>query len=229
MKKISIILSIILTILYGCSDILSKSMALNESTFSVIDRGFLSSNGVNSTITISFSVPVDKSSVTLSGSMKDEASAIWTADDRLMISPSTSWSLTANGTLNIAVTSLSEEKISIESSYNIVNAVIAVHPNGNDANDGAKETPLRNIQTAIDSIASGVIIVAEGTYSQNYDFGGSDTPLVTLKDSVSLYGGYSSSAWNTRDSSIYVTKLIDTSTTNANITAKACAVFLKQE
>jgi hypothetical protein len=59
--------------------------------------------------------------------------------------------------------------------------------NGNNRNDGSKERPFKNLQTAIDRAADGAtILVAEGNY-----FGLLDKGNINITKPVKIYGGYS--------------------------------------
>ena len=59
---------------------------------------------------------------------------------------------------------------------------IWVSPNGTDTNAGTRAAPLRSVQAGINAAASGGgdVYLAVGTY----------TGLVTLRNGVSIYGGY---------------------------------------
>ncbi|MDY6934299.1 MAG: Ig-like domain-containing protein [Spirochaetota bacterium] len=83
---------------------------------------------------------------------------------------------------------------------------------GNDAYPGTMAQPKKTIQAGIDeaytlySIAA--VVVAEGTYSKDYNDEG--TPVVTLQEGVSIYGGYSND-FTERDIALYETIIEDTS------------------
>ena len=65
---------------------------------------------------------------------------------------------------------------------------------GNNRNDGSKERPFKNLQTAIDRAADGAtILVAEGNY-----FGLLDKGNINIAKPVKIYGGYSAD-FSTRD------------------------------
>jgi hypothetical protein len=58
---------------------------------------------------------------------------------------------------------------------------------GNNRNDGSKERPFKNLQTAIDKADNGAtILVAEGNY-----FGLLDKGNINIAKPVKIYGGYS--------------------------------------
>lgn len=65
--------------------------------------------------------------------------------------------------------------------------IVYVHPNGNDANDGASwQTAKRTIQAAVNVVCpGGEIWVAQGQYHNN-----TDTPLVVVNKPVKIYGDF---------------------------------------
>lgn len=227
MKTRMKIIILVAVLFSSCSDVFNEMntdiFEPNQSDINPASGDFLANDGVNSSIRVSFSTAVDKKTVSLSGSMSAQAAYSWDGNV-LVITPATQWTITASGILALSIDALSGEKITSNLTYNIVDEVIAVHPDGNNANDGSKETPFLTIQAAIDSVTSGVVLVAAGTYSADFDPTGVQTPLVELKNEVSVYGGYDPANWGVRDPSKYISRLVDTSADDATITIKACAV-----
>ena len=84
---------------------------------------------------------------------------------------------------------------------------------GSDSNPGTKDAPFQTIQAAVDYSASlqpsPEVRVAAGTYSSDYRTDSS--PVLTLKEGVELYGGYSASNWALRDPALYATVIADAS------------------
>ncbi|MBN2323597.1 MAG: hypothetical protein JXQ30_07680 [Spirochaetes bacterium] len=89
---------------------------------------------------------------------------------------------------------------------------------GDDSNPGTAEEPMKTIQAAIDyadtQYIAAAVIVAEGTYSKDFNADGS--PVVMLKEGISLYGGYSSD-FSERDTAVHETILEDTSSGGGTI------------
>ncbi len=71
--------------------------------------------------------------------------------------------------------------------------IIYVKTTGNDDNPGTQTEPMRTIQGAIDyaynNYPRASIYVAAGTYNE----------AITMKNNISIYGGYSASNWGDRD------------------------------
>jgi len=92
------------------------------------------------------------------------------------------------------------------------NLIFVCCTRGNDSNLGTVVEPMQTIQSAIDyadtQYAAASVIVAAGTYSKDFNTEGS--PVVTLKEGISLYGGYSSD-FLMRSTTSYETILQDTS------------------
>jgi len=77
---------------------------------------------------------------------------------------------------------------------------------GSDANLGISTSPMASIQAGVDlaySLGIPAVRVAQGSYLKS-------GPVVTLKEGVSLYGGYSDADWNTRAPLTYITTIKDT-------------------
>jgi hypothetical protein len=77
---------------------------------------------------------------------------------------------------------------------------------GSDANPGLSTSPKASIQAGVDlanSLGIPAVHVAEGLYQKS-------GPVVTLKEGVSLYGGYSDADWSPRAPLTYVTTIRDT-------------------
>lgn len=76
---------------------------------------------------------------------------------------------------------------------------------GSDANLGISSSPKASIQSGVDladSLGIPAVHVAQGLYQKS-------GPVVTLKEGVSLSGGYSDADWNTRAPLTYVTTIRD--------------------
>ncbi len=75
------------------------------------------------------------------------------------------------------------------------NGIVYVNDSGDDINNtGISTSPKATIQAGVDlaySLGIPAVHVAEGLYQKS-------GPVVTLKEGVSLYGGYSDTDWNTR-------------------------------
>ena len=89
---------------------------------------------------------------------------------------------------------------------------------GSDSNPGNKDAPFQTIQAAVDYSASlqpsPEVRVAAGTYSSDYRTASS--PVLTLKEGVELYGGYSASNWALRDPALYATVIEDASSSGGD-------------
>jgi len=95
---------------------------------------------------------------------------------------------------------------------------------GNNRKDGSKETPMKNLQKAIDAAQDGaVIFVAEGNY-----FGLLDCGTIEIKKPVKIYGG-----WNTdfseRDVLKYKTMIQPTPESNGTCKMATVVIEVQQE
>ncbi|HET7499166.1 MAG TPA: Ig-like domain-containing protein, partial [Candidatus Eisenbacteria bacterium] len=109
--------------------------------------------------------------------------------------PSSATTLTFSLVVNDGTSSSTPDVVQI-----VVNAVLTgvfVRPNGDDANAGTKEAPLRTVAAAIAAAPAhgGTVYLAKGTYSQDQ---------FALASGVSLYGGYDD-AFQNRDPAANVT------------------------
>ena len=114
----------------------------------------------------------------------------------------------------------------IEKMTNFENIIYVNSQTGDDGNRGVLSEPLKTIQAGIekahsyitDGLADSVdVYVAEGIYEVTNgveDVG----DYIKIVEGVSLYGGYSSD-FSTRDSALYVSKIVDTSTAGEDIAA----------
>ena len=171
-------------------------------------------------ILITFSKSMNPSTFSLVGIMASESDGgVWSttanANDTLTVSPAITWTDGVGKTLTIDVRDIAGNPLSTLSlSYDIFTGGIVYvrDSNGSDTNLGTATLPKKTIQAAIDLADSlyttAEVHVAEGTYNVSYQAG----THVVIKEGISLYGGYSSTNWNTRDPNIYTTTIQDTST-----------------
>lgn len=90
-----------------------------------------------------------------------------------------------------------------------VRTIYYVSLSGDDLSPGTREAPYRSIQRAVDgAVGLTDIRVAEGLYSE----------AVRLKRDVSIYGGYKSADWDSRDPKSYVSRISAGSRGAASVT-----------
>ena len=171
-------------------------------------------------IVISFSKSMNPSTLSLGGTMDSESDGgVWSttasANDTLTVSPNVIWTDGVGKTLTIDARDIAGSSLSTLSlNYGVFTGGIVYvrDSDGNDTNLGTSTLPKKTIQAAIDLADSlyttAEVHVAEGTYNVSYQAG----THVIMKEGISIYGGYSSSDWNTRDPNIYTITIQDTST-----------------
>ena len=96
--------------------------------------------------------------------------------------------------------------------------LIYVSTTGNDTNPGTKTSPKLTIQNAItNSISSTEVHVAQGTYTLN-----TSTGQITMKEGVSIMGGYSSD-FSVRNITTYPTIINDTRISGSGLSTIYCS------
>ncbi len=153
-------------------------------------------------ISISFSEPVHKSTLALSGALAAESDGgTWSDDQTLVVSPVTSWKSGKDRPLAVAVEDHAGNPSAVTVfHYDIATVYVSVDdPAAGDANPGTRALPFARIQPAIayaaGTFTDATVHIAEGTYAID----ASDlADIIAMTDGVSLYGGYSSD-WSGRD------------------------------
>ncbi len=110
--------------------------------------------------------------------------------------------------LDNSYTFVTENAVYVSSGLNTINP-------GDPSNDGTKTSPLSVIQTGVnladDLYDTARVNVAEGDYNVACALSPSAVYAVEMKEGISLYGGYSEN-FNNYNSSTYISKITDTST-----------------
>lgn len=152
--------------------------------------------GVNDTVTIQFSESIDTSSYILGGNLAAASDGgVWsqtnTISDTLTISPQTTWPVDSERKLiidarDLAGNALATMTLTKEVYRGTLYYVSAAAPD--DTGDGLTPvTAKQTIMAAINAASSpATVLVEAGVYSVSV----SATPRITLKEGVSLYGGY---------------------------------------
>ena len=186
-------------------------------TASPVSGSFLGKSGFNHEITLYYTYEMDQGSLQLSGAMAAEASSQWTSGRTLKIYPATQWTTSPKTGLTVKCNDKEGSPVNITLSYGIFESVICVSKTGNPANSGSRDMPKNIIQDGIAAASAAgtpsVVIVSEGDYN-------APGIVANMVNGVSLYGGYSASDWDKRDSAKYITRMNDTrtSTTGTSIT-----------
>lgn len=207
----------------GSNDVVTDATAPTASAL----PASLSTLTLSQSIQILFSESMETSSLSLGGTMASEASRTWSttthANDTLTISPVAAWTSGTGKTLTVNATDTSRNALSQMSlSYTISGNVMYVATTGNDANPGTSGSPFLTIQAAITAADAAYSVaevrVMQGTYLS--------AATITLSRGISVYGGYKSGDWNTRDASVFTTTITDTRTVGGAILSPMAAVTL---
>lgn len=175
-------------------------------------------------IVFSRSMVPDLFSATLGSKLTPVWSDSYSANDTVVLSGpipvgTYSFILEATDPLGIHITPVIGNYTVLSSNTNLY----YVSPSGNDGNSG---TSPGNTKLTIPSAISAAtppaaILVSEGTYLVNSGIG----TQINLVNLVSLYGGFSADFLN-RNSSVYIARIVDTATANADsITVNAGATI----
>lgn len=178
-------------------------------------------------IQIRFNKSMNTSTLSLGGTMSSETdSGAWTSttysNDTVTLNPIGNWSKGSGKTLTVDAQDFTGNNLISPYSltYHILDSVIYVKTTGNDTYPGTQTQPKKTIQNAIDSadelFTTAEVHVAEGTYWQSGTISlliQSSAGLI-IKSGISIYGGYSSTDWNNRNPSTYITNIKDSSTTD---------------
>ncbi|MBN1412318.1 MAG: right-handed parallel beta-helix repeat-containing protein [Spirochaetales bacterium] len=138
-------------------------------------------------------------------------------NDTLTINPNTAWS-GDQISLTIDCDDKTGHPVSqINLSYYILYGIVYTRGNGNDTNPGTATLPKLTIQAAIDLADSlydtaEVHVAGNTIYSVSYQSG----THITLKEGISVYGGYNPSNWSDRNTTTYVTTISDSSATGGS-------------
>ncbi|HPQ54270.1 MAG TPA: right-handed parallel beta-helix repeat-containing protein [Spirochaetota bacterium] len=178
-------------------------------TASPVNGSFLAKNGFNHEIILTYSHDMQPDSLQLSGAMSGEASTQWTSGRTLRIYPASQWTTAPKTALTVTCNDKNGTAVTASLNYGIYESVICVSTTGSPANPGSRAAPKSLIQDGITAASAAgipsVVMVSEGDYN---------VPgiVADMADGISLYGGYSSSNWDKRDASLYITRMNDTRT-----------------
>lgn len=160
-----------------------------------VDTSTLKNKGTDAQIVITFSETINTGTLTIGGDFAGDAyDTAWSADggstnDTLTISPQTSWTIGIGRSITIDCDDTAGNSlITITNTYKVEKLIIYVDGAvGLDTNAGTFDDPKETIQGGIDAASANIDVwVAAGTYNS----GGANAPVVTLKEAVSVYGGY---------------------------------------
>ncbi len=177
-------------------------------------------------IEINFSESMDTGSLILGGNFSSEGDGgAWTtvvnSDDQLTIRPSTSWSVGMGRTLIVDAQDLAGNPMeTLSLIYDVLSGVVYFvnSSSGADTNNGlsvnnSKRTIMGAVNIAAqDSISA--VWVAGGNYI--VDSASTVATNIVMKRGVSLYGGYSSD-FTDRDTTLYVSSIVDQGTSIAAV------------
>lgn len=174
-------------------------------------------SAINTTtsITITYDEKISNTAVTISGNMAAQAATATVEPARITIAPASTWTVSDNQTLTVAVTDLAGNIGTLSLTYHVLDGGVHVSStSGVDSNTGSAGSPKATIQAAIDTaqtvFTTGEVRVAAGTYDET----------LTMVDGISLLGGYTAD-FLTRDPAVNVSTITDTSSSGpiAPITA----------
>jgi hypothetical protein len=171
----------------------------------------------------SFDETMDTSSFVISGSLSSSAIATYSvgAATVLTLTPSSKWPEGATGTLTIAASDIAGNAIvPLTVAYKVFDGVVYVRTSGSDSNPGTSDSPKATIQAAIATAASlyttAEVHVGAGTYTVNSN--ALPEAKISMRQGISLYGGYPASSWNGRDWKANATKIVDSATDGGDST-----------
>ncbi len=210
--------------LSSCTDALLTEMArisreAHRPAIAPVDGSTIAAH---ETLTLSFPASMDPGSVTVSGDIGTVGPGLtsWStaalSNDTLTLNANASvaWTAGSGKALTIAVTANGQSS-TYSFSFNVVRGVY-VNKSGTDSNSGSTRAPLQTVAAGITKAeqlypGSGTVYIAEGLYSGMSPTDGS-AGAFNMVDGISLYGGYSATAWSDRNIATYATILEDTAT-----------------
>ncbi len=143
-------------------------------------------------------------------------------DDTLTLTPSAAWPHGPGRTLLVS----GKDKEGIPMNPQMIRIDVStgnifyVHPSGDDGNDGGFSSPRKTIVAALSLLSSGDRLnLSEGTY----------TETAILPDGVSLYGGYDSTDFCSRDPKTYITEVYHSIGMDCGVNWVNKAVLLLQD
>ncbi len=178
--------------------------------------------GNNANIIISFGKTMDIGTLSLTGSITNDAyMANWNnnraSNDTLVISPGSSWTLGSSRTINVSATELGGAgQIILNLVYDVYagTGFFVSNDTGDDAADGrTPATATKTISAAIALASTSTpawIAVDGGNYPVTYGAAGNASHVI-LTDGISLYGGYNTE-FTERDIEIYTSTITNNST-----------------
>ena len=213
---------------YGYHDILRESGIIsadnlsdylsNSAVVSPGDGSWLAGRdaAINNEITLQCITSMDPDTLVVSGSVSgiENSQVIWSStsidNDTLSIRPPAggSWSFGSGALFTITCSTLEEVELTISRTFNIASSVYYVKASAAGALTGTRDEPMDSMQSAVDAASGntpGVVLVAQGEFTHSI----ANTNMVDMVNNVAMYGGYSSSDWETRDPQAYPTVLRD--------------------
>lgn len=160
-------------------------------------------------ITIAYDEKISNTTVTIGGNMAAQAATATVESTRIIIAPASTWTVSDNQSLTIAVTDLAGNIDTLSLTYHVLDGGVHVSStNGVDTNTGSAGSPKATIQAAINIaqtvFTTGEVRVAAGAYDET----------LTMVNGISLLGGYTAD-FQTRDPAANVSTITDTSSSSA--------------
>jgi parallel beta helix pectate lyase-like protein len=201
----ALVVLILLVSVSSCTNPMRDTVeaVVQQSSTAEFDLNFHNNAGIadDSVLVITFSESMNPQTLELGGVLAGESDGgVWEEDDfpndRLIISPETSWTQGGNRTLTVAVDDLQTyPSAEVSLSYGVLNGVVYVHPDGSDTNYGTYDFPKATLEAAIDDAEaaydSAEVWVAEGTYELS--------STITISKDLTLLGGFSETDWAVRE------------------------------
>lgn len=170
-------------------------------------------------ITLTFSDAMDKTSVSVGGTLGSEAaSATWSSTTVMTLVPMTAWTKGADRTLTLSGKSSDGKTASASFTYDVVSCDKYVSPSGSDSNPGSSGSPKLTISAGISATtAPGTVCVAEGSYMVSSS--------IAISSGISVYGGFKTGSWTVNDPKTYISAVTDTRSSGGTSTTPNAVFF----
>jgi hypothetical protein len=218
-----------LFLVVGCSDALLEAVynSIASLTAPAVSPGDKMIITGHESITLVFNESMSPSSLTMEGTLGTPDTVSWSQssfqNDTVTLSISSNWNSGVDRSLTVNCRSVAGTAIApFTVTYTVFHGVCVSTSTGSDTDTGTTLEPLKQIATGIAEVQSrystGEVHVAEGAYS-------GPSPLVTMVDGISVYGGYNPKDWSDRNTTSFVTTITDTSSSSGSDSSPNRAVF----